>query len=268
MQNISDDNVSPNNLMIYYYFQSNNLSLTRYNNKSLSEKSLIKISDYHNDSGMKFNEFIKANLTKLRLNNIKSVSSLIIIDGDLYSNIYDLLIKDIETPNLELNENNITKYKTMVEDIKSNLNVHRNYWNYNDFFYKIVKYFGTLTNEVLNLKDVNEIGYYRDIMITIMQDNAKKAEEKLKGIKWITENPGRQWTSSINPIIANPREWYGENYIPVITGIPIDIESFLRLMRLPRTESYLSYLPTEIFNLILFHISKNYSDQAWKYLTL
>jgi len=268
IQNISDDNLSPDNLMINYHYYGNNLSLTRYNNKSLSEKSLIKISDYHNDSGMKFNEFIKANLTKLRLNNLKSVSSLIIIDGEFRSNVYDSLIKDIDSPNVQLDGDNIIKYKTLVEHFKLEFNKNRDDWSYNTYFYELVKYFGNLTNEVLNIKDVNEINYYGDVMITIMHDNAKKCEEKLKGIKWITENPGRQWTSSINPIIANPREWYGENYIPVVTGIPIEIESCLRLIKLPQTESYLSYLPMEIFNLILFYINKNYADKAWRYITL
>ena len=265
IQNISDDNVSPQNLVINYEFGYNKLSLTRYNNRSLSEKALIKISDYHNDSDMSFNEFIKANLTKLRLNNLKSVSSLIIINNEFDQNIYDLIVNDVKNPNLQLNETSIADYKSIIIDVKLHFNNNRSIWASNGYFYEMVRYFGNLTNEVLNIKDVKEIDHYENVMMTIMNDNAKICEEKLKGIKWITENPGRQWTSSINPIIANPREWYGENYIPVVTGIPLDIESCLRLMRLPRTESYLSYLPTEIFNLILFYISKNYADEAWEY---
>jgi hypothetical protein len=269
IQKLSNDNLSTDNLVIICGYQNLELSLTRYNNKSLTEKALVKISDYYNDSDMNFYQFIKANLTKLRLNNLKSVSSLIVIDNDeIISNIYNLLVEDIDHPNIQLNDTSIIDYKNEIDHIRSNFNRHRSSWSYNAYFYDLVRKFGNLTNEVLNLKDVNEINNYGDLMITIMHDNAKICEEKLTGIKWITENPGRQWTSSINPIIANPREWYGENYIPVVTGIPIEIELCLRLMRLPRIESYWSYLPTEIFNLILFYINKNYADKAWRYLTL
>ena len=231
----------------------------------MSEKSLNKISDYHNDAGMYFKYFIPVNTTKLRLGNLKAVSSLLIIDYyEQNTDINDVLINDINNPNLQLNEKSIQNYKNKVEFVKSMLNSRD---NFNADFYMSMKCFGHLANEVLKIKDVNEYDYYRDIMITTMIDNAKICEKKLIGIKWITENPGRQWTSSINPIVADPREWYGENYIPVITGIPINIESILRLIRLPRTESYWSYLPTEIFDLILFYISKNYADEAWQHIT-
>lgn len=33
-------------------------------------------------------------------------------------------------------------------------------------------------------------------------------------INWITKNPGTQLTSSFNPIIANPQDWYGSYYLP------------------------------------------------------
>jgi hypothetical protein len=267
IQNIADNNISLQNLTLQngWYDNIPYLSLTRYNNKLLSQKSLNKISDYHNDTGMEFKHFIPANTTKLRLGNLKAVSSLIIINN-FYGNVYDILINDINNPNLQLNEKSIEIYKNKIENIKSFFNRNGNSYSFNDSFYRSMKYFGNFTNEILKIEDVNEYDHYRDIMIKVMIDNAKICEEKLTGIKWITENPGRQWTSSINPIIADPREWYGENYIPVITGIPIDIESSLRLMKLSKTESYWSYLPKEIFDLILFYISKNYADEAWQYI--
>jgi hypothetical protein len=204
-------------------------------------------------------------MTKLRLSNLKAVSSMIIID-DYQENIYDILLTDVDNPNLQLNENSIRSYKRKIEYVKSSLINDNN--NFNVDFYRAMKYFGNFANEVLNIKNINEYDYYRDIMIKIMIDNDKICKERLKGINWITQNPGRQWTSSINPIVSDPREWYGENYIPVITGIPIDIESTLRLFCLPRTLSFWSYLPTEIFNLILFYLSKNYADEAWQYIMI
>jgi hypothetical protein len=39
-----------------------------------------------------------------------------------------------------------------------------------------------------------------------------KRMESLPSIFWITDNPGRQLTSSINPIIEDEQEWYGSNF--------------------------------------------------------
>jgi len=264
IQNIADNNIGLQNLVLERNYGNIYLSLSNYNNKIVSERSLNKISDYHSDTGMKFNQFTIANTTKLRLGNLKAVSSLIISSDN--ENIYDMLINDVSNPNLQLNEKSIENYKDKIEYIKSENQNNKSVWKTNDHFYRSMKYFGNFAKEALEIKDVNEYNYYRDIMITVMIDNAKICEKKLTGIKWITKNPGRQWTSSINPIVANPREWYGENYIPVITGIPVDIESCLRLIRLPRTESYLSYLPNETFNLILFYVSKSYADEAWQHI--
>ena len=276
IQNIADNNIGLQNLIIENQYGNIRLRLSNYNNnRVISERSLNKISDYHNDATMNFEHFIPANLTKLRLGNFKSVSSLIIFHdhskniNDLLINdinINDILINDINNPNLQLDEKSIEKYIDKIEDIKSEHNGNKPGWQTNDHFYRAMKYFGHFANEIIKIKDVNEYDYYRDIMITTMIDNAKICEKKLVGIQWITNNPGRQWTSSINPIIADPREWYGEDYVPVKTGIPVDIESILRLIKLPRAQSYLSYLPTEIFNLILFYLSKNYSDEAWQYI--
>ena len=265
IQNIVDNNIPTQNIIILKGHADNYLSLTRYNNRLLSEKSLNKMSDYYSSELNNFDHFIPANTTKLRLGNLKAVSSLVIICGS-HGNIYEMLINDINCPDLQLNEKSINRYKTKIHKIKSRLENRVTWWNNNCNFYTLMNCFGHLANEVLDLKDINEYDNYRDIMITVMIDNAKICKKKLTGIKWITDNPGRQWTSSINPIIANPREWYGEDYVPVVTGIPVDIESNLRLIRLPRTESYWSYLPIEIFDLILFYISKSYADEAWQYI--
>ena len=82
-----------------------------------------------------------------------------------------------------------------------------------------------------------------------MVENARICEENLKGIKFITENPGRQWTSSINPIMENPREFYKEHYVPFTIGLNPGVETTLRCMR--KFGSVWSCLPKDIFNLIL-----------------
>ena len=265
IQNIADNNIGLQNLVINDLYGNLTLSLSNYNNKVISERSLNKISDYHYDATMNFDYFIPVNTTKLRLGNLKAVCSLVIFNN-FNGNIHDVLINDINNPNLQLNEESIEKYKDRVQYLKFENKKDKSVWKINDNFYRSMKYFGHFANEILKIQDVNEYDYYRDEMIKIMIDNTKICEKKLTGIKWITENPGRQWTSSINPIVSDPREWYGENYVPIVTGIPIDIESTLRLFCLPRTVSFWSYLPTEIFNLILFYLSKNYADEAWQHI--
>jgi len=133
-------------------------------------------------------------------------------------------------------------------------------------FYRLIKYFGKLTPKVIEIRDTDEYYEYRDIVINKMKINAEICMKKLIGIKWITQNPGRQWTSSINPIIADPREWYGKNYIPVITGIPPEIETTMRLMRLPKTESVWTTIDNDVFNVICICVLNKYANDAWNYI--
>jgi hypothetical protein len=68
----------------------------------------------------------------------------------------------------------------------------------------------------------------------------------LDGVKWIIRNPGRQWTSSINPIVADPRDWYGEHYRSYRVGNH-NTEICLRLFRLRHGNGF-SRMPRDLFN--------------------
>lgn len=75
-------------------------------------------------------------------------------------------------------------------------------------------------------------------------------------VEWITENPGRQWTASFNPIIADPRDWYGEFYSNPADVSPgyrtlVEAEYTLRLMR--RRYPF-NTLPRDIFNIIALDV--------------
>jgi len=71
----------------------------------------------------------------------------------------------------------------------------------------------------------------------------------LSKTRWITENPGRQWTSSINPIFMDPKEYFRKNiHIPTQIGIPQEIETTIRLCC--KTANF----PKYITSLILYHI--------------
>lgn len=95
---------------------------------------------------------------------------------------------------------------------------------------------------------LDKLQYYIDIMEARLIQNSEICKQNLIGIKWITENPGRQWTSSINPIIENPREWYGKRYTPFVTGYPKE-EQTLRLIR--KRSKLWNILNKDIFNIIL-----------------
>jgi hypothetical protein len=64
---------------------------------------------------------------------------------------------------------------------------------------------------------------------------------------WKTENPGSQSFGKIHPIIADPREWYGRGYEPVIVGISDD--RFVALYECRKVD-YLQPIPGEIFKLL------------------
>ncbi len=133
-------------------------------------------------------------------------------------------------------------------------------------FYRLLKCFGKLTSKVIEERDTDKYYEYRDMIINKMKINAETCMKNLTGIKWITRNPGRQWTSSINPIIADPREWYGKHYIPVITGIPPEIERLMRLMRLPKTGSVWTMINNDVFNVICLHLLHEYANEAWQHI--
>lgn len=103
-----------------------------------------------------------------------------------------------------------------------------------------------------------------------MKANAVKAQQRLKGLKWITQEPGRQWTSSIKPIREAPVDFYGVRYYtPFSIGMPPEVETILRLIwysgRINETVNMsnrpaneLSRLPRDVFKLLLKHLWRSY----------
>ena len=224
-----------------------------------NEKYLLSISDYSHNH-MYYKHVPAANATRLRLNNLNGVVSMLYIDN--HENIKDKLINEINNPNLGINDFVIDLYSKKVDvEIKGfedciNLKSHQKQPD-------LIKCLGQFTSELVHN---NEYIEERDLMIENIRKNDKICKENLIGIKWITENPGRQWTSSINPIFKDPRDWYGKHYVPVLVGIPPEMETCLRLLCLERTESLWSKLPPDMFKLILFYILQSYANEAWKYI--
>ena len=216
-------------------------------------------SDYHYNH-MYYKHIPSANITRLRLNNLEAVLSMVYLDD--HKNIKEKLIQDVSNPNLGINDFVIESYKSKAKELffdfkKDYLNNHHSKQT------KLIKFFGSFTSEIITKNKPDRI---IESIVEIIESNNELCKKELTGIKWITENPGRQWTSSINPIFKDPRDWYGKHYIPVLVGIPPEIETTMRLMKLERTNSFLSKLPNDIFNMLLFYILRSYANEAWKYI--
>ena len=90
--------------------------------------------------------------------------------------------------------------------------------------------------------------------------NAKLAVKGLKGVKWMTENPGSQWTSSFQPMFTSPKEYYGEWYKPFFVGIPWPVYRELKI-GVRDGNSCLSTLNNDTFRLILNALLRAYGQQ-------
>jgi len=254
-------------ILPYINLQKYRISTQIYDRKNIEDRLINKISDYNSLSSHP-KCFADMNAQQLRSDNLHTVSSILKLD--INKNIKDQLINDVDNPNLTIDDLVISKFNDRVDKIRTQYK-HR-YDGYgkiedqNIDFYRLLKCFGKLTPEVIKIRDTDKYYEYRDIIVDKMLTNAEICMKNLIGVKWITQNPGRQWTSSINPIIADPREWYGKHYIPVNTGIPEDIETIMRLMRLERTQSVWVMINDDIFREICMHLLKKYADEAWKYI--
>ena len=221
------------------------------------EEYLAARSDYHHNH-MYYKHVPSANATRLGLNNLAGVVSILYIDN--HKNIKEKLINEVNNPNLGINDFTLDLYKERARESISNFRQFKDHhWQQST----LIKYFGSFTSDILHDEDYTE---YLELMIENIKRNDEMCKKNLTGIKWITENPGRQWTSSINPIFKNPRDWYGKHYIPVLVGIPPEVETTLRLMKLERTQSLWTMLPKDLFDLLLSYILRAYANEAWKHI--
>lgn len=227
----------------HYSYNEIKINIMSYDQKETRYTN--KISDYFHKIDTRY--IPQQNATRLRLNNLAAVVSVL---GD---NIED----EVNKPNIQFNEE-------VIEQYRQNANKAR-YKDEDEYLdnCRLTKFFGKLVSEVREIRNSEQYEKYVDRMIDIMKENFKICSNNLVGIKWITKNPGRQWTASINPIFEDPRNWYGKHYLPVVTGIPIEIETCLRLAQL---RSIWSLLPKDLFDLLLSYIAKNYADDAWQYI--
>lgn len=144
-------------------------------------------------------------------------------------------------------------------DVETALTSHKQMMNYKHETRRRTNLLGKFWNQytVSDLEDKEKREEIRNVLNQYVREESHRMCEELTGNSWITENPTRQWTSSFNPIMEDPRKFYGDRYIPFYIGIPSEIETTLRL-GLRDKGSSLSRLNKDVFNLILRRLIEEY----------
>lgn len=79
----------------------------------------------------------------------------------------------------------------------------------------------------------------------------------LSKIVWITENPGRQWTSSINPTFSKASDYFNPLvYKPFPIGVDFRVETLIRLFTKHKVGVF-QYITRDTLKLIFYHMLIN-----------
>lgn len=79
-------------------------------------------------------------------------------------------------------------------------------------------------------------------------NRGKEIAQMIKSNPWKFEDPGSQSFGKFNPIIADPREWYKDNYLPVVVGI--SMPRFQALMDCRKNVPIFDNTPIELIKII------------------
>jgi hypothetical protein len=168
------------------------------------------VSDYKSSSGIYHNIFniINKNYNELSYyskkipkNGIYSTQSITDILNNSIQNFVKKLIKALFNSYIDMynnfctrpkyNEITLFKYRLIIPDYESAINLARNGNIY--------------SKEMINLLKSN----YQKVVNILMDFSSKEAPK----INWVTKNQMTQLTSSFNPIIKDPKDWYGAYYL-------------------------------------------------------
>jgi hypothetical protein len=95
--------------------------------------------------------------------------------------------------------------------------------------YVTVKSLQEISAELFALETNEERLDYLVDLIRQQKEIALKAWNELEQkdyteVKWMTDNPGTQFTASFNPVISDPVDWYGEYILPELLSAPPALE--------------------------------------------
>lgn len=154
------------------------------------------VSDYDDDIDDEFKAFY-SNLCKILQGKY---DDMIFILGDEYGEIFNITENIFSEDKIRYFYNNI--YNKIVNSDKFPTKLVKTYLPYNraDAIYSY-----SLLNDPTKIKEI--------IAVHIKEIMDRRSQVNYDTIKWITENPGTQLTSSFNPIIENPKKWYGKYFL-------------------------------------------------------
>jgi hypothetical protein len=117
-------------------------------------------------------------------------------------------------------------------------------------------------------------GHYRyyaaEVRNRVVQNIARAKEKAARGVTILTENPGRQWTSSRNPVVSDVRDYYDRRLLsesgPLVIGIPHEVFALLRLAQM-QSDSVWRWLPKDVFKLIMATLARLLSEDGTKILS-
>jgi len=229
---------------------------------------LEKVSDYEDNKI--YPEFIgNVNGTLLRLNKFEGIAAIFTLNIKADKSIvYNNIINSFKTPSIG---DFISDLDKRIKKLKKKSYNRDGNFKYNDFHdnyewhclnqgtelyrYHLTRIFAEDSENIYQIfkenKQSNIDNLIEPYVIKMRERMIKNAEiitQKLQSINWITENPGRQWTSSINPIVANPRDWYGEFYTSFRTG-NLEQEKIIRLIY--KRSPLMKLINKDILNIII-----------------
>lgn len=124
-------------------------------------------------------------------------------------------------------------------------------WNNLEMYGRVLKkYIRTFRGHDPKTAYCNGKVMIREELRAQIRDEASEIHGAFSRLDWIIQDPGRQWTSSINPIVENPADWYGYYHRKVAIG-NVELETTMRLLRL---RPPFNALPRDIFKMLLLQI--------------
>jgi hypothetical protein len=151
--------------------------------------------------------------------------------ADTWQELYDI-------PETQIREQLFKRTKYPMMDIKTLY-----------LFTPMIKFLGDSISEFIETRDYNQVLAQEiwDSRITYFQDRAVEIYKFINQPEnaWRHKNPCGQDFGKFNPLITNPRDWYGPSYKPVTVGITSD--------RIQAFRSYLGNMfPEDILNLLCY----------------
>ena len=112
--------------------------------------------------------------------------------------------------------------------------------------------YNTMVNQKLSVIQYDEPEITEAMRKTdeLLLRNLEKCVVRMTHMSWMTQDPQRQWTASVNPQVLTGKEFYGEKYTPFYVIIHPDVETLLRLAN-KHNIGVIGSLPLDVLKFII-----------------